>query len=74
MAVTYNKIWKILIDKKMSRADLRKVAEIAPNTMTKMRRDEPVHLHILERICKVLDCNFGDIIDYFKEESDDEKI
>ena len=39
-----------------------------------MRRDEPVHLNILERICMVLDCNFGDIVDYFKEESDDEKL
>ncbi len=74
MAISYNKLWKILIDKKMSRADLRKAAEIAPNTMTKMRRDEPVHLNILERICMVLDCNFGDIVDYFKEESGDEKI
>lgn len=74
MAISYNKLWKILIDKKMSRADLRKAAEVAPNTMTKMRRDEPVHLHILERICMVLDCNFGDIVDYFKEELGDEKI
>lgn len=74
MAISYNKLWKILIDKKMSRADLRKAAEIAPNTMTKMRRDEPVHLNILERICMVLDCNFGDIVDYFKEELGDEKI
>lgn len=41
MAVTYNKLWKILVDRKMSKADLRKAAEIAPNTMTKMRRDEP---------------------------------
>lgn len=70
MAVTYNKLWKILIDRKMSKADLRKAAGVAPNTMTKMRRDEPVHLSILERICKVLDCNFGDIVDYIKDESD----
>ena len=66
MAVSYNKLWNILIDRKMSRADLRKAAEITPNTMTKMRRDESVHLNILERICKVLDCNFGDIVDYIK--------
>lgn len=44
MTVTYNKLWKILIDRKMSKADLRKAAEVAPNTMTKMRREEPVHL------------------------------
>lgn len=39
MAVSYNKLWKILVDKKMSKSDLRKKAEIAPNTMTKLRRD-----------------------------------
>ena len=42
MAVSYNRLWKLLIDKKMSKADLRKAAGLAPNTMTKLRRDEPV--------------------------------
>lgn len=41
MAVSYNRLWKLLVDKKMSKADLRKAAELAPNTMTKLRRDEP---------------------------------
>lgn len=50
MTVSYNKLWETLIDRKMSRADLRKAAEIAPNTMTKMRRDELAHLNILGRI------------------------
>lgn len=71
MAVTYNKLWKILVDRRMSKADLRKAAEIAPNTMTKMRRDEPVHLSILERVCQVLGCNFGDIVDYTRDETID---
>ena len=44
MAVSYNKLWKLLVDKKMSKADLRKAANVAPNTMTKLRRDEPVTL------------------------------
>ena len=39
MALSYNKLWKLLVDKKMSKADLRKKADIAPNTMTKLRRD-----------------------------------
>ena len=39
MAVSYNKLWKLLVDKKMSKADLRKAADIAPNTMTKLNRD-----------------------------------
>ena len=67
MALSYNRLWKLLIDKKMSKADLRKVADIAPNTMTKLRRDEAVNLAILGRICNVLDCNFGDIMEYKKE-------
>lgn len=69
MAISYNKLWKLLVDKKMSKADLRKAIVIAPNTMTKMRNDEIVSLTILSKICQELDCDFGDIISYIKEES-----
>lgn len=64
MAVSYNKLWKLLIDRKMSKADLRKAADIAPNTMTKLRRDEPVTLAILGKICNTLECDYGDIMTY----------
>ena len=67
MAVSYNKLWKLLIDKKMSKADLRKAAGLAPNTMTKLRRDEPVAMVVLEKICDTLDTDFGDIVEYIKE-------
>ena len=70
MAASYNKLWKLLVDKKMSKADLRKAAGIAPNTMTKLRRDEEVTLTILGRICAVLQVNIGDIMDFIPEESD----
>ena len=63
MKVSYNKLWKLLVDKKMSKADLRKSAEIAPNTLTKMRKEEVVSINVLLRICDILDCNIGDIID-----------
>lgn len=59
MAISYNKLWKLLVDKKMSKADLRKAAGIAPNTMTRLRRDEEVTLSVLNRICIVLDVNIG---------------
>lgn len=68
MAISYNRMWKLLVDKKMSKADLRKEAKIAPNTMTKLRRDEAVNLAILGRICNVLGCDFGDIMEYINEE------
>lgn len=67
MAVSYNKLWKLLIDRKMSKADLRRAANIAPNTMTKLRRDEEVSLAILGRICAVLGVNIGDIMDFVED-------
>lgn len=68
LKISYNKLWKLLIDKKMSKADLRKAAEIAPNTMTKLRRDEAVSMNILLKIAEQLNCNIGDICEFIKEE------
>ena len=68
MAISYNKLWKLLIDKKMSKADLRRAAGIAPNTMTKLRRDEPVNLAILGRACAVLGCDIGDVMEFIPED------
>lgn len=72
MKISYNRLWKLLVDKKMSKADLRKSAGIAPNTMTKLRRDQEVTLSILGRICKLLDANIGDIMEFLPEESQDD--
>lgn len=66
MSISYKRLWKLLIDKNMSKVELRKTANIAPNTMTKLRRNEIVSLEILCRICNVLDCDFSDIIEYIK--------
>ena len=68
MAISYNKLWKLLVDKKMSKADLRRAAGIAPNTMTKLRRDEEVSLAVLNKICTALDVNIGDVMDFISEE------
>ena len=70
MAISYNKLWKLLVDKKMSKADLRKAAGIAPNTMTRLRRDEEVTLTVLNKICKTLDVDMGDIMEFLPEEGD----
>ena len=63
VAISYNKLWKLLVDKKMSKADLRRAAGIAPNTMTKLRRDEEVSMAVLIKICTALNANIGDIVD-----------
>ena len=64
LTVSYNKLWKLLVDKKMSKADLRRAVEISPNTMTKLRHDEEVSMTVLKRICEYLECNIGDICDF----------
>ena len=67
MAIRYNKLWKILVDKKMSKADLRRMADISPNTMTKLRKDEPVSLQVLDKICATLNVDYGDIMEHVDE-------
>lgn len=73
MAISYNKLWKLLVDRKMSKADLRKAAGVAPNTMTRLRRDEEVTLEVLYRICRVLNVDIGDVMEFTIKDSMDGK-
>ncbi len=68
MPISYDRLWKLLIDRKMSKADLRRAIDIAPNTMTKMRNEELVSSAVLLKICEELGCDFGDIISYTRKE------
>ena len=63
MAISYKKLWKLLIDKDMIAVNLRQATGIAPNTMTKLRKDEEVSLSVLVKICTALNANIGDIMD-----------
>lgn len=69
MAVSYNKLWKLLIDKGMTKTDLRLAADISTTTLAKLGKSETVSMDVMLRICKVLDCNIGDIMDAEKEEN-----
>jgi DNA-binding Xre family transcriptional regulator len=64
MAISYNGLWKLLIDNDMKKVDLINKLGISSSTIAKMTRGEPVSLSILEKICEELDCDFGDIISY----------
>lgn len=74
MKVSYNKLWKLLIDRKLSNADLRKAVEIAPNTMTKMRKDEEVSMSVLLKIASYLDCDISDICEFVKEDQGKDEL
>lgn len=74
MKVSYNKLWKLLIDLKMSKADLRKATGLSTATMTKLNKEEDVSLDALKRICEVCKCNIGDIMDIYPDNSNETKM
>lgn len=63
MGTSYKKLWKMLIDRDMSKSDLRIRAHISSVTLAKLGKGESVTTSVLVRICNVLDCNIGDIVD-----------
>lgn len=70
MEVSYKKLWKILIDKDMKKKDLQAEAGISWASVTKLSKGETVSMEVLMKICKVLDCNIGDIMDLIPQEDD----
>ncbi len=69
MAFSYNKLWKLLIDRKMMKKDLMAKTDLTSTTMAKMGKDLPVSMEVLARICKALEVNIGDIVDYVKDDT-----
>ena len=70
MPVSYDKLWKLLIDRKMNRTDLKDAAEISFNVLAKMGRNEFVSMESLHKICQTLSCDVGDIMEFTDEEVD----
>ena len=69
MASSYNKLWKLLIDKGMTKTQMRLQADISTTTLAKLGKNETVSMDVLLKICKLLDCNVGDIMDVINEEA-----
>lgn len=63
MALSYNKLWKLLIDKGLKKGELNKITGISESTMAKLAKGENVNTDILERICIALNCQIGDIVE-----------
>lgn len=66
MGFSYNKLWKLLIDKNMKKTDLQLAISTTPKTIAKMGRDENVSLDTIAKICEYFQCNIEDIIEYKK--------
>lgn len=69
MAYSYNKLWKLMIDKNINKTALRKQAGITSNAMAKMGKNQPVSVEVLAKVCHVLDCTLDDILEFLPDES-----
>ena len=67
MVINYDKLWKLMIDKKINKTQLSEKAEITSNAMAKLGKDESVQLEILLKICEVLNCGINDIVEFIDE-------
>ena len=70
MAISYNRLWKLLIDNHMKKKDLKDKAELSTATMAKLGKNESVSLDVLVRICKVLNCEIGDVVEIVKDKKE----
>lgn len=68
MAISYNKLWKLLIDKKMTKTELRLAADISTSTLAKLGKNENVSTDMLVKICSALKCDIADIMEIIETE------
>lgn len=68
MSISYKKLWKMLVDRNMNKTELRTQAKISTNAIAKMGKNEPVSMDTMGKICKVLHCNIGDVMDFVADE------
>lgn len=73
MTYSYNGLWKLLIDKKLTKTEMRKKSGISTNILAKMGKDEPISLESLAKICIALDCTLDDIVEITADETTEEK-
>ena len=72
MAISYKKLWKLLIDRDMNKKDLMAISGISQSSVTKMGRNENVNTEVLVRVCLSLNCDIGDIAEIILPESEQE--
>ncbi len=70
MSVSYNRLWKLMIDKRISKTELTHMAGISTNAMAKLGRDEDVRMAVLEKICSALNCKIEEIIEIQNDDND----
>ena len=72
MGYSYNKLWKLMIDKNINKTALRQQAGITSNAMAKMGKNQPVNMEVLAKICHVLDCGIEDVVEIIDEQEQEQ--
>ena len=70
MAISYIKLWKLLLDKKLKKTDLIPIANISTTTLARLSKDKAVSMEVMTRICKALSCDIGDIMEVLPDDED----
>lgn len=73
MEISYNKLWKMLIDRNMNKTELKNKAQVSTNAIAKLGRNEAVSMDTMDKICKALNCNIGDVMEFVPADIDNEK-
>lgn len=73
MAYSYNRLWKLLIDKKLTKTEMRKMSGISTNILAKMGKNEPISMESLAKICIALDCTLDDIVEIASDKTMEER-
>lgn len=71
MPISYDNLWKLLIDKKLKRTDLKGLCGISSNVLAKLGKDAPISMESLEKICIALNCNIEDVMSFVEGETND---
>jgi len=67
VSISYNKLWKLLIDKNMNKTELGKAAGISTSTVSKLGKNETINMESMMKICKILECDIGDIVEIIED-------
>jgi len=73
MAISYNKLWKLLIDNNMKKKDLQRLSGVSSATISKLGRNENVNTEILQKICAALNCDICDVMEFVPKADKEEK-
>ncbi len=67
MKISYNNLWKLMIDKGLNKSELREITGIGTNTLAKLSKNQPVSMEVLMKVCEKLDCDLTDVCKFIKE-------